>query len=206
MITKDHILGVILAGGQGRRMGGDTPKPLAPLGDAVLMDHVLGRALNQCSRIIINANGDIRGYERFGLTIVPDTIEGYPGPLAGVLAAMDWAAQHAPHCTHIMSFAGDAPFLPHDLVQRLADAANDGADITRARSFGQRHPVFCLWPVSIRAELRDQLVNHDIRKIDLFTSAWQVTEVDFDGIPDPFFNVNTQQDRQEAERYLKGSG
>ena len=88
---------------------------------------------------------------------------------------------NAPGCSHVMSFAGDAPFLPHDLVARLAAAIDDGAEIARAKSFGQRHPVFCLWPVSIRSELRDQLVNHGIRKIDLFTSAWQVAEVTLTG-------------------------
>ncbi|MGC6484130.1 MAG: molybdenum cofactor guanylyltransferase MobA [Candidatus Puniceispirillales bacterium] len=206
MITRDSILGVVLAGGQGRRMGGGVSKPLVPLGQRVLMDHVLDRATPQCHRMIINANGDSRGYDRFGLPIVPDNLTGFPGPLAGVLAALDWASQHAPQCHHVMSFAGDAPFLPRDLVARLAEAVNNGADMARARSFGQRHPVFCLWPVSIRAELRDQLVNHDVRKIDRFTAAWSVDEIDFDGIPDPFFNVNTPEDRAEAERFLNGSG
>ena len=177
-------------------------KPMTPLGDKVLMDYVLDRALPQCNRMIINANDDTGIYNRFGLPVVADTVSGYPGPLAGVLSAMDWAAQHVPAASHVMSFAGDAPFLPQDLVSRLAEAIHEGADIARASSFEQRHPVFCLWPVSIRAELRDKLVNHDVRKIDLFTQNWSVTEVNFDGIPDPFFNVNTPEDRDKAARYI----
>jgi molybdopterin-guanine dinucleotide biosynthesis protein A len=206
MIERENILGVVLAGGRGRRMGGEGDKPLTPLGDGVLMDHVLRRATPQCSRMIINANGKTKAYTRFDLPIVADSVTEHPGPLAGVLAAMDWAALNALDCSHVMSFAGDAPFLPRDLVAKLAGAINDGADIARAHSFGQRHPVFGLWPVSIRAELRDQLVNHDVRKIDIFTAAWKVAEVDFDGIPDPFFNINTPEDRDEAERLLNAAG
>lgn len=202
MIRSDEIVGVVLAGGLGRRMGG-VAKPLLPLGDKTLLDHVLDRALPQCSQMILNANGDLGPFERFGLSVVADGLAGHPGPLAGVLAAMDWTATHAPQASHVMSFAGDAPFLPRDLVAQLVASLDEGAEIARATSFGQRHPVFCLWPVKIRAELRDQLVNHDMRKIDLFTSSWPVAEVDFEGIPDPFFNVNTPAERDEAERILK---
>ena len=112
---------------------------------------------------------------------------------------------HAPGCRWVASFAADAPFIPRDLVARLAGAVGDGADMARAASFGQRHPVFGLWPVSIRAELRDRLVNDDIRKIDLFTADYKIAEVGFEGVPDPFFNVNTPEDKAEAERII-GAG
>lgn len=201
MIMKENVLGVILAGGLGRRMGGGD-KPMTDLAGRSILDHVLKRTLPQCNGMIINANGDPERFQQFGLPVVPDGIEGYPGPLAGVLAAMDWAAQNSPHITHVMSFAGDAPFIPHDLVAQLMKPIETGAEMARARSFGQRHPVFALWPVRIRSDLRDKLVNFEMRKIDLFTSAYDIIEVDFTGVPDPFFNINTPADRDEAARIL----
>ena len=204
-INSDSILGVILAGGEGRRMGG-VDKPLLPLGDGTLLSYVLARAVPQCGAMIINANvagnHGVSGYEATGLPIVSDTLDS-AGPLAGVLAALDWAALNASQCSHVMSFAGDTPFIPHDLVARLASALEGNADIARGASFGQRHPVFSLWPVGIRSELRDALVNKEIRKIDLFTADYAVVQVSFDGIPDPFFNINTPEDMAEAERIIK---
>lgn len=205
-LTRDAILGVVLAGGQGRRMGAGGDKPLTPLGSGTLLSHVLERARPQCASMIINANGDAARYADAGLPVVEDQVDGFVGPLAGVLTAMDWAARNAPGCSHVMSFAGDAPFIPRDLVARLIDGLGDGAELARPRSFGQRHPVFGLWPVRLRADLRDQLVNHGTRKIDLFTAHYAVVEIDFDGVPDPFFNVNTPEDRDEAERILAAAG
>jgi len=201
MISKQKVLGVILAGGLGRRMGGGD-KPMNDLLGRSILDHVLERARPQCNRIIINANGNPERFKRFCLPVVPDGIGGYPGPLAGVLAAMDWVAQNNPMITHIMSFAGDAPFIPRDLVVQLMKPVVAGADMARAKSFGQRHPVFALWPVRLRADLRDKLVNHEMRKIDLFTAAYNITEVDFTGVPDPFFNINTPEDLNEAVRII----
>ena len=200
------VLGVVLAGGQGRRMGEGGDKPLAALGDGTLLSSVLERAVPQCGQAIISANSDHPGYRAAGLPVVADQVEGFAGPLAGVLAAMDWAALNAPECSWVASFAGDAPFMPRDLVARLVEAVDGGADMARAASFGQRHPVFALWPVSVRADLRDRLVNDGVRKIDLFTADYKVAEVEFDGVPDPFFNVNTPKDRAEAERIIGGGG
>lgn len=201
MISVQAVLGVILAGGLGRRMGGGD-KPMTDLGGRSILDHVLERARPQCNGMIINANGDPGRFQHIGLPVVPDGLEGNPGPLAGVLAAMDWAAINAPEMSHIVSFAGDAPFIPRDLVEKLLEPLAAGADMARAKSFGQRHPVFAVWPVSIRADLRDKLVNHEMRKIDLYTSAYDIKEVDFSGVPDPFFNINTPEDRDEAVRIL----
>ena len=199
------VLGVVLAGGKGRRLGEGGDKPLATLGGETLLSLVLERAVPQCGQVIVNANPDHPGYRAPGLPVVPDQVEGFAGPLAGVLAAMDWAATNAPGSEWVMSFAGDAPFIPRDLVERLAEAVAGGFDMARAASFGRRHPVFGLWPVSARAELRDRLVNGSVRKIDLFTAGYKVAEVEFEGIPDPFFNINTPGDRAEAERII-GSG
>ena len=201
MINPSEVVGVVLAGGQGRRMG-MADKPLLELAGLPLLRHVLDRALPQVKAAVINANGDAKRFAEFNLPVIKDTADGFLGPLAGVLSGLDWAAKTHPTASHIISLAGDAPFIPRDLVARLcADAPEDG--LARAHSFGRRHPVVGLWPISIRANLRDQLVNHDIRKIDLFTADYEIAEVDFDGIPDPFFNINTPEDRAEAERILK---
>jgi len=201
--SQDHVVAVVLAGGQGRRMG-FVDKPLMPLGEHTLLDHVIGRLSPQCSAIALNANGNPERFQSYQLPVIADSVEDHPGPLAGILAGLDWAALHQPQATHVISVPGDAPFIPRDLVSQLTQAIGDGAKLARAHSFGRRHPVVGLWPVSIRADLRDQLVNHDVRKIDLFTADYTMAEVEFDGVPDPFFNVNTPEDRAEAERILRG--
>ena len=201
--SQDHVVAVVLAGGQGRRMG-FVDKPLMPLGDQTLLDHVISRLAPQCSAIALNANGNPERFQSFQLPVIADSVEDNPGPLAGILAGLDWAALHQPQATHVISVPGDAPFIPRDLVAKLTQALGEGAELARAHSFGRRHPVVGLWPVSIRADLRDQLVNHDIRKIDLFTADYSMAEVEFEGVPDPFFNVNTPEDRTEAERILRG--
>jgi len=201
--SHDHVVAVVLAGGQGRRMG-FVDKPLMPLGEHTLLDHVIGRLSPQCSAIALNANGNPERFQYYQLPVIADSVEDHPGPLAGILAGLDWAALHQPQATHVISVPGDAPFIPRDLVSQLTQAIGDGAELARAHSFGRRHPVVGLWPVSIRADLRDQLVNHDVRKIDLFTADYTMAEVEFDGVPDPFFNVNTPEDRAEAERILRG--
>ncbi len=201
--SQDHVVAVVLAGGQGRRMG-FVDKPLMPLGEHSLLDHVIGRLSPQCSAIALNANGNPERFQSYQLPVIADSVEDHPGPLAGILAGLDWAALHQPQATHVISVPGDAPFIPRDLVTQLTQAIGDGAELARAHSFGRRHPVVGVWPVSIRADLRDQLVNHDVRKIDLFTADYTMAEVEFDGVPDPFFNVNTPEDRAEAERILRG--
>jgi len=201
--SQDHVVAVVLAGGQGRRMG-FVDKPLMPLGDQTLLDHVISRLAPQCSAIALNANGNPERFQSFQLPVIADSVEDHPGPLAGILAGLDWAALHQPQATHVISVPGDAPFIPRDLVAKLTQALWEGAELARAHSFGRRHPVVGLWPVSIRADLRDQLVNHDIRKIDLFTADYSMAEVEFEGVPDPFFNVNTLEERTEAERILRG--
>ncbi|MCE2517514.1 MAG: molybdenum cofactor guanylyltransferase MobA [Alphaproteobacteria bacterium] len=201
MITLSSIVAVVLAGGQGRRMG-HVDKPLLKLAGRPLLRHVLDRMAPQVQAMAINANGSPDRFAEFNLPVVEDSAPGFLGPLAGILAGLDWAARAHPAASHVMSIPGDAPFIPRDLVARLAAEATEGG-FARAHSFGRRHPVVGLWPVAVRADLRDQLVNHDIRKIDLFTSSYPVAEVEFDGVPDPFFNVNTPRERDEAERILK---
>jgi molybdopterin-guanine dinucleotide biosynthesis protein A len=213
-LKKSEILGVILAGGQGSRMG-YVNKPLLEVGGKSMLAHILDRLSAQLDHIIINANQGPALYTRYGRDVVPDQIDGNRGPLAGVLAALDWASLNLPGVRYVMSLPGDAPFIPMNLVAEMTDTLNNAAGNTAPRSSGkpllaravskkQPHHVIGLWPLAIRADLRDSLINKDIRKVDLFTASYRMVEVSFDGVPDPFFNINTAEDKVLADRILKG--
>ena len=200
-IEKTATLGVILAGGLARRMGGGD-KPMRRIGGRTILEHVIERLVPQCDGLVLNANGDPARFARFGLPVVPDTVEDYPGPLAGVLAALDWTAANRPGVEWAVSVAGDCPFLPRDLVDRLhrARMAQD-AQLAVAASGDQTHPVIGLWRVALRDELRHALVEEDIRKIDRWTARYRLATVSWPAEPvDPFFNANTVEDLAEAER------
>ena len=192
---------VVLAGGLGRRMGGGD-KPMREIGGRTILEHVIERLAPQCDGLVLNANGDPARFARFGLPVVADTVEGYPGPLAGVLAALEWAAANRPRVEWVVSAAGDCPFLPRDLVERLQQARrNEGADLAVAASGHQTHPVIGLWKVALRDELRHALVDEDLRKIDRWTARYRLATVAWPVEPvDPFFNANTVEDLAEAER------
>jgi molybdopterin-guanine dinucleotide biosynthesis protein A len=195
-------IGVLLAGGLSRRMGGGD-KCLRPLGGRPMLAHIIERARPQVSALVINANGDPARFASFGLPVVADTIEGFAGPLAGVLTGMEWVAQHHPGAAWLATFATDAPFFPLDLVARLhAAVARDGADVACARSDGQDHPVFGLWPVRLAADLR-RAMGEGIRKVDVWTGRYKLAVAEFAAAPfDPFFNANRPEDLAEAERLL----
>jgi molybdopterin-guanine dinucleotide biosynthesis protein A len=195
------ILGLILAGGQARRMGGGD-KALVELAGQPLVAHAIERLAPQVSRIVLNANGDPARLDSFGLPVVPDSVEGFAGPLAGVLAGLEWAAANAPVCEWVATVAVDAPFFPSDLVARLSVAvANESTDMVCAASNGRSHPVFGLWPVRLAADLRRALVDEDIRKVDAWTARYQVAEVAFPApVDDPFLNINRPEDLAAAER------
>ena len=196
-----ETLCVVLAGGLGRRMGGGD-KPMREIGGRTILDHVIERLEPQCDGLLLNANGDPARFARFGLPVVADTIEGYPGPLAGILAAVEWTAANRPGVEWVASAAGDCPFLPRDLVARLQRARSaEGADLAVAASAGQAHPVIGLWKVTLREELRHALVEDDLRKIDRWTARYRLATVSWPVEPvDPFFNANTVDDLAEAER------
>lgn len=197
------VAGVLLAGGQSRRMGGGD-KCLRPLGGQPILARIIETVAPQVSRLVINANGDPERFASFGVPVAADTVDGYAGPLAGVLTGMEWVAANAPECDWIATFATDAPFLPDDLVERLCEAVSNGAaDMACAQSNGRRHPVFGLWPVALSAELRRELVVRGVRKVDDWTDGYNRREVEFavDAI-DPFFNVNRPEDLVAAESYL----
>ena len=200
-------VGVLLAGGLARRMGGGD-KCLRPLAGETLLARVIARAAPQVCPLILNANGDPARFASYGLPVVPDVVEGYAGPLAGILTALDWAAENAPHCPLVASFATDAPFLPRDLVETMVEARElASADLACAASGGRAHPVFGLWPVELRADLRDALVEQGERKIDRWTASHRLVEVAFPCDPvDPFFNANREDDLADAERLIAEHG
>ena len=200
MTEQAATLGVILAGGLARRMGGGD-KTMRAIAGRPILDHVIERLAPQCASLILNANGDPARFGAWGLPVVPDDVPDFAGPLAGVLAALDWTALHHPSIEWVVSVAADCPFLPRDLVARMqAERAAMQAELAVAASGDQSHPVVGLWKVSLREALRHALVVEECRKIDrwtarysLVTTRWPVTPVD------PFFNANTPDDVAEAE-------
>jgi molybdenum cofactor guanylyltransferase len=195
------IPGVLLAGGLARRMGGGD-KPMRSIGGKTILQRVIARLAPQCDGLVLNANGDPARFAPFGLPVVADSVADFPGPLAGILAALDWVAKNRPEVKHMLSAAADCPFLPRDLVARLEAAriaAN--AELAVAASGGQTHPVIGSWSVALRDELRHALVKEDIRKIDRWTARYPLATVSWPVTPvDPFFNANTIEDIAQAER------
>jgi len=202
MIDRATIVGVLLAGGKARRMGGGD-KCLRHLGGRPLLAHAIERAGPQVAGLVINANGEPGRFAEFGLPVVADGIAGFAGPLAGVLAGLDWAAANAPDCAYVASFATDAPFFPTDLVARLAEAVAAGADLACAASGGRAQPVFGLWSVRLREALRRAMIDEEMRKVDIWTARYKLAEVSFESTDgDPFFNANRPEDLVTAEDIL----
>jgi molybdopterin-guanine dinucleotide biosynthesis protein A len=199
--------GVLLAGGLARRMGGGD-KPMRTIGGRTILDRVIARLKPQCDGLILNANGDPARFAAFGLPVIADTVQDFPGPLAGILAALDWTAANRPDVGWILSAAADCPFLPRDLVARLQQARiEQDAQLAVAASAGQTHPVIGLWSVALREQLRHALVKEDIRKIDRWTARYRLATVTWSTEPlDPFFNANTMDDIAEAERLAELDG
>lgn len=193
-------LGVILAGGLARRMGG-ADKMGIRIGNATILERALERLQPQCSRLIINAN-DTPRFATASLPVVADGVQDFPGPLAGILAALDFAAAHMPDIAWLVSASGDCPFLPRDLVPRLHHARHAaGAALACAASDGRQHPVIALWPVALREDLRHALVEEGVRKVGDWSARYARAVAEWPVEPvDPFFNVNTPDDVAEAER------
>jgi molybdenum cofactor guanylyltransferase len=194
-------LGLVLAGGLARRMGGGD-KPLKMIGGVTILDRVLSRLRPQCTSVIINANGDPKRFAATGLPVVADDVPDFAGPLAGILAGLDWAAAHAPDVAYVASAPGDCPFLPRDLVGRLHQARQQAnLPLACAHSGEWRHPVVALWPVTLRDDLRAAVTEEGLRKIEVWTARHGVALADWPAAPvDPFFNVNTPEDVAEADR------
>ena len=194
-------LGVILAGGQATRMGGGD-KALLSIGGRTLLARVIDRLEPQVAGLALSANGDPARFERFGLPVLADSLAGFPGPLAGVLAGLDWAAEQG--ADSIVTVAADTPFFPDDLVARLHSAQGPrGLALAASPDAEGRlrdHPTFGLWPVALRDDLRAAL-RGGLRKIILWTGAHQAGRAEWPSDPfDPFFNVNLPEDIATAER------
>ena len=185
--------------------GGD--KCLRELAGRSLLSRIVDRARGQVSTLVINANGDPNRFTNFELPIVADTVEGFTGPLAGVLAGLEWTLVHAPACKFVASFGCDAPFVPKDLVARLARTLSEqGADMACAASAGRNHPVFGLWPGVLASDLRRALVDEKVRKVDVWTARYRLACVELAVTTvDPFFNVNRPDDLTAAEAILASS-
>jgi len=195
-----RIAGIVLAGGAARRLGGD--KALRLLGGKTLLDHAISRARPQVAALAVSANSGDAAYRAPGLPVLADSAPGLPGPLAGILAGMDWAASSG--MAWLASFPCDAPFFPRDLVARLTAARAAGqADIACAASGGRTHPVFALWPARLREELRRALRDEGLRKVETWAARYRVVTVAIPAEPfDPFLNINTPDDLSRAETLL----
>jgi molybdopterin-guanine dinucleotide biosynthesis protein A len=194
--------GLVLAGGLARRMGGGD-KALIRIGRKTILERALARLKPQCAGMVINANGDPARFAPFRLPVVADDITGFAGPLAGILAGLDWLAANAPATAWLASVPGDCPFLPRDLVARLHAARTAaGVPLACAKSGDWRHPVVGLWPVGLRADLRRAVVDEGLRKIEVWTARHGVGLAEWPAEPvDPFFNVNTPEDAAQAQHF-----
>jgi molybdopterin-guanine dinucleotide biosynthesis protein A len=199
--TDTTIPGIVLAGGLARRMGGGD-KPMRSIAGRTILERVIARLEPQCDRLVLNANGDPARFAAYGLPVIADSVTDFPGPLAGILAGLDWVAAHRPDVSWMLSAAADCPFLPRDLVARLHRARTEqNAQVAIAASGGQSHHVIGLWNVALREELRHALVVENVRKVERWAARFSPATVTWPTEPlDPFFNANTAEDLAEAER------
>ncbi len=202
--SSSQVGGLLLAGGQARRMGGGD-KCLLELGGKPMLARAIERLRPQVTPLAINANGDPQRFLAFGLPVLADVVPGFAGPLAGILTGMSWLSDTAPGTEWLITAATDTPFFPRDLVVKLLNAALDQCTtVAFAVSDGRTHPVFGIWHSSLREELARALTQEDERKIDRFAARHSVTRVTFANERlDPFFNVNRPEDLAEAARLLQ---
>lgn len=194
---------VILAGGLARRIGGGD-KPMREISGQTILARVVARLAPQCDGLVLNANGQPERFAAFGLPVIEDSVAGFAGPLAGVLAALDWVAEQRSGIQWIVSAPGDCPFLPRDLAARLHRARSEqDAQLAVAASGGRAHPVIGLWNVTLRDELRQALTSEGVRRVDRWTARYRIATVSWPTAPfDPFFNINTADDLAEAGRLV----
>lgn len=200
-----QVVGIVLAGGLSRRMGG-AEKSRMQLAGKSLLEHVLDRVRPQVDVLLLNANGDPQRFAGLQLPVIADVISGFAGPLAGILTGMEWVQENYPRCQWLASFAADTPFLPGDLVARLVSQAQLAeTSLACAASNDRVHPVCSLWPVSLAKELRRAMVQNNSRKVGAWAARHDCVQVSWDNQGyDPFFNINRPQDLEEAERILVG--
>lgn len=203
MQSRISVTGIILAGGLARRMGGQA-KPLIALGEISILSRVIEVLRPQCASLSLNANTELHRYQLYQLPILVDATDGFLGPLAGVLAGMDAAAENQPDVNFLLSAPGDTPFLPKDLVARLyAAKTQEQASIAVAASGGRAHHTVALWDISLREALRKALNDEGVRAVSEFIARHKKVDVDWSLDPyDPFFNVNSPQDLEIATEIL----
>jgi molybdopterin-guanine dinucleotide biosynthesis protein A len=195
-IDAPRTLGLVLAGGLARRMGG-RDKPLLRIAGRPIIERVLERFRPQCNDLLLNVNGDPARYAGLGLLVVADEIPDFAGPLAGILAGLDWTAKNQPEVGYVASVPGDCPFLPRLHAARLAE----NKPLACAKSGDWRHPVVAVWPIALRDDLRRALCEEGLHKIEIWTGRHGVALAEWPDEPvDPFFNVNRPEDLAEAER------
>ena len=205
-MMKDAV-GVILAGGQSRRMGG-VEKALIPLGGTTLIERAIARASVQVADLVINANGDPKRFAHLGLPVEADPVGGFVGPIAGILAGFEWMRRERPTARWLASFSCDTPFFPMDMVERLiAKAQSAGAKVAVAGSGGRHHHIFAVWSADISAKPEDVLVRDGFRKMETWIDSFPNLHVSFDADPfDPFTNINTPEDLALAEDFIVEQG
>ncbi len=199
-------IGVILAGGLARRMGGGD-KSLLDLGGKTLLAHVAQRLAPQCNDLILNANGDPSRFGDIDFPVVPDSLPGHLGPLAGILAAMAWTAFHHPSAEWIVSVPGDTPFIPEDLVIRLHEACAASRQLIACASSGSRdHFTIGLWPVHLRHDLQHALLHRGLRRMEDWMKDHGLARASWPNEPsDPFLNINTPEDLSRAKALVEQS-
>jgi molybdenum cofactor guanylyltransferase len=204
MTTETY--GLVLAGGLARRMGGGD-KALIRIGSETILQRALARLTPQVDGVVLNANGDPARFAAYGLPIVADSVPDFAGPLAGILAGLDWVAANRTDTEWLVSVPGDCPFLPRDLVARLHAARSaENKPLACAHSGDWRHPVVGLWQVALREDLRRAVTVEDLRKIEVWTARHGVALADWPTEPvDPFFNVNTPEDVAQATELAAAS-
>ena len=197
------LIGVLLAGGLSRRMGGGD-KSLLTLRGKTILQRTIDRITPQVSDLVLNANGSPSRFKKFGLPVVADLIHGNLGPLVGILSGMEWCKRHLPESKWLVTLPTDAPFLPVNMVSDMFEQLRvDGSDIACAASNSRTHPPFAIWRNSLSVDLRRAITEEGIRKIDSWTERYVVSHVDFTAKGfDPFFNINHPKDLKEARNIL----
>jgi molybdopterin-guanine dinucleotide biosynthesis protein A len=198
MKATESVVGIILAGGLARRMGGGD-KCLLPLAGKTLLQRTIDRIQPQVSTLLLNANGNSLRFARTRLPVVADQYANNLGPLAGIHAGFTWMKSNAPDAQWLLSVASDTPFFPANLADSLLEAIGE-SKLVVARSNQQPHPVFALWHISLIDEIANQLATGEVPRLQDWITVHQPVTVDFtaDGY-DPFFNINTPQDLYAAE-------
>ena len=202
-MNDNNILAVVLAGGQSKRFGED--KNQAKLGNITLLEHVLAKVTKKFEKTLIISNQNLNIKTLNSITIVPDCIQGNLGPLVGVLTAMKWIKKNNKQYQWIATFPSDTPFFDTSIIEKYKSRINLNESLLYfVRSNQKRHNIFGLWSVKLMDTLENDLINNNFRKVEEWADkiGVETINVKIDKF-DPFFNINTKTDLEEAEKILK---